>query len=100
MDRREAARLLRHELTSYARRSRADLTDLIGRVEAYSVEGSAGVAYQVEIDAHWDSKPGGTIRVLGSIDDGGLRSSFSPTTDDFLMDVDGVVDMADLEASG
>lgn len=100
MNRREAARLLRHELTSYARRSRADLTDLIGRVEAYSVEGASGVTYQVEIEAHWDSETGGTIRLLGTIDDGGFRSSFSPTTDDFLMDADGVVEMADLEAPG
>ncbi len=100
MDRQEAARQLRRALNDYARRSRADLADLIGRVEAYSREGPSGVVYQIEVEAHWDSEPGGTIRVLGSIDDGGLRSSFVPIADGFLVDVDGVVDMADVEGSG
>jgi hypothetical protein len=100
VDRDEAARLLRGEMTRLARRSRAELAQLIGQVEAYSVEGAGGVSYQIEVDAHWDGEPGGTIRVLGSIDDGGFRSSFSPTTDGFLMDIEGVVDMAELEASG
>ena len=100
MDREEAAGLLRRELTGYARRSRADLTNLIGDVEAYSVAGPSGASYQIEVDAHWDNEPGGTIRVLGSIDDGGFRSSFSPTTDGFLVDADGVVDKADPEVPG
>jgi hypothetical protein len=98
MDRQEAARLLRRELSAYARRSRDDLLDPIGQVEAYSIDGPTGVSYQVEVDAHWDGGPGGTIRVLGSIDDGGFRASFSPTTDGFLMDADGVVDMAEPQA--
>ena len=100
MDRQEAARQLRREMNNYARRSRADLADLIGRVEAYSLEGPSGVVYQIEVDAHWDGEPGGTIRVLGSIDDGGFRSSFAPTSDGFIVDIEGVVDMADLEGSG
>ena len=95
MDRQEAARLLRRELNAYARRSREDLIGLVGQVEAYSIDGPTGVAYQVEVEAHWDGAPGGTIRVLGSIDDGGFRTSFSPTTDGFLMDTDGVMDMAE-----
>ena len=98
MDRLEAARLLRREMSAYARRSREDLMGLIGQVEAYSIDGPTGVSYQLEVDAHWDGGPGGTLRVLGSIDDGGFRASLSPTTDGFLMDKDGVVDMAEPEA--
>ena len=100
MDRPEAARLLRAEMTRFARRSRAELAQLIGQVEAYSIEGAGGVSYQIEVDAHWDGEPGATIRVLGSIDDGGFRSSFRPMTDGFLVDTAGVIEMVDLDASG
>ena len=43
-----------------------------------------GVTYQIEIEAFWDSEPGGDIRVLGSIDDGGWRA-FAPLCDDFIL---------------
>lgn len=100
MDRQEAAQVLRRELTGYARRPRAELVSLVGDVDAYSVAGPSSARYQIEVDAHWDDEPGGTLRVLGSIDDGGLRSGFSPTTDGFLIDADGVVDIAELEVPG
>jgi hypothetical protein len=54
------------------------------------------VSYQVEVNAYWDAEPGGTIRVIGAIDDGGFRSSFSPLTDGFLLSADGAVDMLKL----
>lgn len=100
MDREEAALLLHRELTRYARRSRAALTSLVGEVEAYALDGPTGVVYQIEVEARWDREPGGSIRVLGSIDDGGFRSSLSPLTADFLMDTDSVVDGAGLDVTG
>lgn len=39
---------------------------------------------QVEIEAFWDDKQGGDIRVVFSIDDGGWRACF-PVTDSFIM---------------
>jgi len=48
------------------------------------VRGASGTAYQIEIQFFWDDKPGGTIRVAGSIDDGGIRA-FVPLTDSFLV---------------
>jgi len=95
MDRVEAAEILRGEMTAYARRSRADLVPLIGETEAYEIKGPSKVSYQVEVNVLWDEKSGGTIRVVGGIDDGGFRTSFSPLTDGFLVQVDGTVDMPD-----
>jgi len=40
------------------------------------------VTYQVEIDVFWDDKPGGAVRVLGMIDDGGWRA-FMPMCEAF-----------------
>jgi hypothetical protein len=84
-------------MARHAERPRADLERLIGETEAFEVEGPGGVADQVEVNAFWDHEPGGTIRVLASIDDGGFRTSFRPVVDGFLVDADGAVDMADLE---
>jgi hypothetical protein len=50
--------------------------------------GQSGNNYQIEIQAFWDDKPGGNIRVRGSIDDGGW-SSLLPLTSDFIMAADG-----------
>jgi hypothetical protein len=94
MDRAEAARLLRLEMTGYARRSHAELAGLIGEIDAYEVLGADGVTYQVEVGARWDGEPGGSIMVHAGIDDGSFRGAFRPVTDSFLIDPDGTVRMA------
>ena len=43
--------------------------------------------YQVEIQAVWDDRPGGDIRVLFSIDDGGWRAYF-PVGSDIILSKD------------
>ena len=97
MDRSVAATLLRHELEPYAHRSRAELMQRIDRVDAYEVIGPDGVGYQVEVSVHWDAEPGGVLRVVASIDDGGFRSALRPVVDGFLVDEEGTVEMPDLD---
>jgi hypothetical protein len=53
------------------------------------VKGASGTEYQVEIQAMWDGKRGGTIRVFVSVDDGGLVSSFLPLCGSFIISPDG-----------
>jgi hypothetical protein len=43
-----------------------------------------GTLYQVEIEAFWDDREGGNLRVLVMIDEGGLRA-FAPLTEDFII---------------
>ena len=40
-------------------------------------------SWQVEVQVSWDDQPNGNIRVMVSIDDGGLRA-FVPMTNDFI----------------
>ena len=61
-----------------------ELRHRIGTVETREVTGVSGASYQIEIEPIWDAAPGGAIRVLGAIDDGGLRA-FVPITHDFLV---------------
>jgi hypothetical protein len=47
---------------------------------------SGGIESQLEIEVSWDDPriPGGNLRVMASIDDGGFFSSFTPLTLDFI----------------
>jgi hypothetical protein len=40
-------------------------------------------SWQVEVQVFWDDEPNGNVRVMVSIDDGGLRA-FVPMTSDFI----------------
>jgi len=61
---------------------------LLNEVDAYQVEGPSGTKYQIEIQAIWDREPNGNLRVMGGIDDGGLRACL-PLTDDFILSPSG-----------
>jgi hypothetical protein len=89
MNKREASELLSRELGNWRHRS---YSRLASRVDAEPhvarVLGPSGASYQLEVQVIWDVSPGGNLRVLGAIDDGGIRALF-PMTDGFLMAPDG-----------
>ena len=87
MDAVEARPILVAALARYRSMSYDELADRIGEIDALEIVGSSGVAYQIEI--RWDGRNGGDVRVLGGIDDGGWRSSFSPLSDSFIVAPDG-----------
>ena len=84
----EARTLLADELSSWRARSYPELVEKMKDVIAFEVEGRSGAMYQIEIEVFWDDRRGGNLRVVGGIDDGGLRA-FAPLTDDFIMAPDG-----------
>lgn len=88
MDKTEAKKILTEQLERYRKRSHSELTQLIDQPETFTVMGESGTKYQIEIQAFWDHKPGGDLRVIGSIDDGGWHA-LSPLNDDFIMRNDG-----------
>jgi hypothetical protein len=88
MDKAEAQRLLDRHLAGYRHMAYDDLVDLIGAGDCVEVEGPSGVPYQIEVDVIWDRRKGGDVRVIASIDDGGLRA-LVPLTDDFIMTPEG-----------
>lgn len=86
MDKTEAQKILSEQLNRFGRCSHSELVPFVEaqRVEAYEVRAANGTTYQVEIQFFWDDQPGDTIRVFGSIDDGGIRA-FVPLTDCLLV---------------
>jgi hypothetical protein len=61
----------------------------IGDTGTRELVGATGVAYCVQIQGVWDTGNPGDLRIMIGIDDGGLRASFRPLTDDFVMSPDG-----------
>lgn len=90
MDNAEAAALLKVHMEGYRVRHYCDLVRLVGNQEVVELRGVSGVTYQLEVDVQWDGLPGGALRVIGSMDDGGWRA-FKPLCDDFVVAPDGRV---------
>ena len=88
MDRDEARAMLADVVSELRARSYDELRGLIGDPQTQELAGSGGTTYQVEVQVFWDDKAERNLRVLGSIDDGGL-SAFKPLTDDFIIAPDG-----------
>jgi hypothetical protein len=84
----EAKSILRDHLSVYKSQSYSDLVKLVNTVETMDAKGPSGKMYQLEIQFLWDDKPNGDIRVMGSVDDGGLRAFF-PVTDSFIVTANG-----------
>ncbi len=89
MKRDEAWQILSTQLDNYKRRPYADLLKSVEDVRHYECSSPSGIQYQVDIEVLWDEKSKGTIRVIGMIDDGGILSSLSPLSSDFIMRPDG-----------
>ena len=103
MNKREAKAILAEQVARLRRQSYSELRRYISKerfrigpisfgggenVEALEVTGESGAEYQLEIGAVWDDRPDGDLRIIVSIDDGGLRA-FAPLTESFIIAPDG-----------
>lgn len=86
MDKSEARKILREQMARIGSRSYSELAPLVeaGHIELYKIHGENGTVYQAEIQFFWDDQPGNTIRIIGSVDDGGIRAIL-PLTDSVLI---------------
>ena len=60
--------------------------ELAGRVDTVTTDEVARDSersWQLEVQVLWDDEPGGNVRVIVSIDDGGLRA-FVPVSESFV----------------
>ncbi|HEY7731875.1 MAG TPA: hypothetical protein VH950_13420 [Gaiellaceae bacterium] len=87
----EAKGILRSEFLKLRALGYEALVDrLEGKKEQVDVTGSTGADYHVELEAFWDNREERQLRVVASIDDGGLRA-FLPFTESFSIDPSGHV---------
>lgn len=85
----EARAILAQELQAWRGRPYAALAAAVGDSWYAEVIDPSGARSQLEVNAVWDDRPARNVRVIGSIDDGGLRA-FVPLSDDFIVAPDGL----------
>lgn len=88
MDKLEAKQILSDEIAKYRSRTFLELQRLLSEQDTFEITSSTGKWYQLEFQAVWDGRPQGNLRVIGSIDDGGV-SAFKPLCEDFILSPDG-----------
>lgn len=90
MDHEEALDVLGRFLIPLRELSYAELRERTtnGVIDIHEATGASGAMYQVEIQYFWDGDPGVNVRVLGAVDDGGLRA-LMPVAGDFIKAPDG-----------
>ena len=74
---------MHQRLAAYRELPYGELAARVDRVETLNIRRGAERPWQLEFQFHWDSDPGGAVRVTGSIDDGGIRAYF-PVSDSFI----------------
>ena len=89
MDKIEAKAVLQIELEKYRRRTYQSLLELLHDPDVYTVTGSSGTEYQLEVQVMWDNQPDGNLRIMAGIDDGGFFSAFAPLTEGFILSPSG-----------
>ncbi len=85
MNKQEAQKILTEKIAKYRKLSYDELKKIMNNPVASEITAPSGVWYQLEIQAFWDDKSNGDIRVMAAIDDGGLRA-FIPLTECFIKD--------------
>ncbi|MDI6812193.1 MAG: hypothetical protein QME75_13555 [Deltaproteobacteria bacterium] len=85
MDKAEAGVLLEEFLQELKARSYRELQEFIRNPVCFERTGPSGAVYQIEYEAVWDAEPGGDLRIIASIDDGGLLSAMMPVSSGFIV---------------
>ena len=85
MDIAEADNLLGQQLSKLRALPYSELKRLVeGRsIQTPEAKGTSGIPYYMEVQAFWDNRRDGNIRVIVSIDDGG-KSASHPRSRDFI----------------
>ena len=87
----EARGVLRAEFLKLRAEGYDNLAErLAGKQERSDVKALSGATYHVELEGFWDDKEHRDLRVVASIDDGGLRA-FLPFTDAFTISPSGLI---------
>ncbi len=85
----EAKGVLRAEFIKLRAIAYPELVEMLADKQVSSEPvGLSGKAYHVELQGFWDDDEHTYLRIIASIDDGGLRS-FLPFTDSFTIDATG-----------
>lgn len=90
MNKEEALKILATKISEFRSLTFNQLRQKIDQnKDVFEITGTSGVIYYIDIMVIWDDKPKGIIRVMGCIDDGGVRAYFPLSGEGFLIGYDG-----------
>lgn len=87
MDKTEAREILKDEAWALQQLTYEQLRSYYKMPRTFARKGASGVTYQIEEQSFVDDTHGKNLRVVISIDDGGM-SAFKPMTRDFIVSSD------------
>ena len=91
MDSIEAHTVLSEQLLPYRGEGYTALQRLLAEGDIFEIRGPSGAAYRLQIEAVWDDRPGGTLRVFGLLEDGEGLGAFAPVTGEFTIASTGAI---------
>jgi hypothetical protein len=91
MDTHEARTVLSEQILPYRGEGYKALQRLLAEADIFEIQGPSGAAYRIQIEAVWDDRPGGNLRVLGLLEDAEDPGPFGPVTDEFTITSTGAI---------
>lgn len=74
MNRAEAKTVLTDHFGHYRGWSHAELVQLVNHHDTFVTIAASGASYYFELQVQWDDRPGGSLRISGSVHDDDLRA--------------------------
>lgn len=91
MDTEEPRTLLAEQLLPYRGEGYKALQRLLAEPDIFEIQGPSGTGYRIRIEAVWDDRPGGNLRVFGLLEDGEGLAAFAPVTGEFTIASTGAI---------
>lgn len=91
MDNAEASAVAEEVLEELRRQPYDLLVQRIGHSEARALQAPSGVLYRAELEAFWDDRTTGNLRVSVLVDDGHTSAFIRPLSRDFIVAPDGPI---------
>lgn len=91
MDAQEARTVLTEQLFPYRGEGYKALQRLLAEADIFEIQGPSGAAYRIQVEAVWDDRPGGNLRIFGLLEDGENLGAFAPVTDEFTIASTGAI---------
>ena len=91
MDSPEARAVLAEQLQPYRGMGYKTLQRLLAEADIFEIRGPSGASYRLQIEAVWDDRPGGNLRVFGLLENGEGLGAHAPLTEEFIIASTGAI---------
>ena len=91
MDFPEARAVLAEQLQPYRGMGYKTLQRLLAEADIFEIRGPSGASSRLQIEAVWDDRPGGNLRVFGLLENGEGLGAHAPLTEEFIIASTGAI---------